>query len=70
MPLLKITCDAEHLNKKIDFTIQDQNHNGTKCVLLVKEYLKEFPLMKYLVIVLKHLLFICNRSDSYLVKFH
>ena len=67
IPLIKITCNGEYMNKKVDITIQDQNHNGTKCVTLIKDYIKEFPLLKYLVLALKHLLYVCDRSDSYLV---
>lgn len=61
-------CKEEFLNKKVDITIQDQNHNGIKCVALIKDYIKDFPLLKYLVLVLKHLLHNCDLSDSYLVK--
>lgn len=66
VPLVKITCNAEFLNKKVDITIQDENHNGIKCVSLIKDYIKEFPVIKYLVLVLKHLLYVSDLSDSYL----
>ena len=34
--VLKVTCTNEYNNKKLDITIQENKHNGLKCVQLVK----------------------------------
>ena len=32
VPIIKVTCTAKYLEKKIDFTYQDISHNGLQSV--------------------------------------
>ena len=50
---------------KIDVTVQEPRHNGLKCVDLVREYLKQYECLKYLVLPLKQLIFDANLNDPY-----
>jgi len=65
VPVLKITCTKEFLNKRVDISIQDMRHNGLRCVDLVKEYLGAYPHLKPLVLTLKYMLYILNFNDTY-----
>ena len=67
VPVLKITCSKEYLNKRVDMSIQDIRHNGMRCVELVKEYLQIYPPLKPLVLALKYFLYILNFNDTYQV---
>ena len=69
MPILKISCTEEYLNKKINITIQESKHNGLKCVNLVKTFLNCYPSLKPLLLVLKQFMYSSNYSDPYSVIF-
>lgn len=64
--MIKIVCTEKYLNKKLDITLQDERHNGLNCVDLVKEYLAEYEgLLKPIVFVVKHLLYLAGLNDPY-----
>lgn len=65
IPVLKITCSEEFMNKKVDITVQESKHNGLECVQLVKELLLHYAPLKPLVLVLKQFLFACNLNDTF-----
>jgi len=65
-PVIKIVCTEKYLKKKLDITLQDDRHNGIKCVELVKEYLLEYEdILRPLIYILKHLLFHAGLNDPY-----
>jgi hypothetical protein len=40
IPVLKVACSELYKNKKIDITIQDENHHsGLKCLSIIKKYM-------------------------------
>lgn len=39
IPVIKVSCSEHYKNKRIDITLQDDNHNGLKCVEIIKEYM-------------------------------
>lgn len=65
-PVIKIVCNAEYLNKKLDITMQDHKHNGLNCVDLVKEYLIQYEgILRPIVFIMKHLLYMAELNDPY-----
>ena len=69
MPILKLFTTDEFHYKKIDLTIQENKHNGMKCVNLVKTFLNCYPSLKPLILVLKQFMYSSNYSDPYSVFF-
>lgn len=65
MPVLKANCTNNFNKIKVDVTIQDPRHNGLKCVQLVKDYLREYESLRYLVLPLKQLIYYAELNDPY-----
>ena len=54
--ILRIVTIETYSEMNIDITIENEKHNGLKCVNLVKSYLKEYPALKPITIALKAIL--------------
>lgn len=67
MPVLKVKCTKMFMNKKLDISIQDIQHNGIACVQLVKDYVQLYEPLKPLTLVFKQFLQKCNLADTYQV---
>ncbi|KRX05178.1 WD40-repeat-containing domain [Pseudocohnilembus persalinus] len=65
VPVIKVICTSEYLEKKIDITVSEGTHLGSECVKLVNSFLKEYKPLKPLVLVLKQLMFSSNLYDTY-----
>ena len=63
IPVIKLTANSNYNNKKIDITIIDSKHSGLKCVDLILNYIKYFPFIKPIFMVLKQLFFLANLND-------
>lgn len=49
----------------IDISMDDNRHGGVKCVDFVKKVMDRYKFLKEIVVVLKHLLFICNFHEKF-----
>ena len=66
IPVLKLVCqDKEFGGFNVDITIQDERHNGLRCVSLVKTFLQQYQSLKPMVLMLKELLKNSNQNDPY-----
>ena len=65
IPILKIVTTESLLNYHIDISVQDSKHFGLKCVELVKMYIKEYDVLKPIVISLKNILKCAGLNDPY-----
>lgn len=55
----------EFFNMSIDISIEDSNHFGLRCVILVKTFMTEYEALEPLVLALKNLLKSANLNDPY-----
>jgi DNA polymerase sigma len=39
VPIIKVICTEKYLQKRIDITFRDMNHNGIESVQLIRHYL-------------------------------
>ena len=66
--ILRISLSEQNSNMSndmyIDISIENEKHNGLKCVNLVKSYLKEYPALKPITIALKAILHSANLHNS------
>jgi len=67
IPVLKIQCNETFYNKRLDFTVNEQKHNGLNCVKLLNHFLEFYPCLKPLTYVLKH--FIYSLGQSYYLTY-
>ena len=65
VPVIKLEANGELCNIKLDITVQDQRHKGLECVEIVKEYLKQYPQLEPLMLVVKYMLKITELNDPY-----
>jgi DNA polymerase sigma len=63
IPVVKLEANEEFHFKKVDITMMDQNHNGLKCVEIILEYQRIFPVLRPIFLVLKEMLFLANLND-------
>ena len=54
--ILRVITKEIYSEINIDITIEDEKHNGLKCVNLVKSYLKEYSVLKPITLALKAIL--------------
>ena len=65
VPIIKIITTKKYKNTMIDITMQTEQHFGIKCVNLVKEYLKKYEVLEYLIYPLKTMLKMAELNDPY-----
>ena len=61
--ILKLECSSGIQGEKkfdIDISVEDEKHYGLKCVALINSYLKEYPVLKPIVIALRAILHSAN----------
>jgi len=64
-PVLKMRSSEDFGSIKIDVTFLD--HNGEKCVHLIREYGAKYPALLPLTLVLKQVVYFAGLNDPYLV---
>lgn len=65
IPIIKVDCQYKGLDVVIDITQHNENHKGLMCIQLVQSYIKAYPSLKPLVLVLKNLIKIHQLNDPY-----
>ena len=56
IPSITIVSSSDYGSINIDITVQDDKHNGLKCVSLVESYLKEYSALRPIILALKTIL--------------
>ena len=56
IPSITIVSSSDYGSINIDITVQDDKHNGLKCVSLVESYLKEYSALRPIILALKSIL--------------
>ncbi|KAM3139276.1 hypothetical protein pb186bvf_008686 [Paramecium bursaria] len=64
-PVLRVKCSKAYIYKRLDISIQENKHNGIQCVNLIKDYIRSYPPLKPLTLILKHFLHCSDLSDTY-----
>ncbi len=70
MPVLRVDCKEESGFTKLDITVNDYKHKGLDCVEWVRRCVVEYPSLKGLLLVFKHILKVADLNDPYSVTFH
>lgn len=65
VPVLKLESSSELRNIKLDITVKDARHKGLECVEIVKNYLKQYPHLQPLLLLMKYMLKITELNDPY-----
>ncbi len=65
VPVIKLESSPELHNIKLDLTVKSATHRGLQCVEIVKEYLKQFPQLQPLLLLLKYMLKLTELNDPY-----
>ena len=65
VPILKIQCTEQYIEKKIDITYQDEKHNGLQSVVLIQQYLEIYPQLRSLTFILKKFIYSARLFDPY-----
>jgi len=65
MPVLRIECNEEMWNIKLDVTVKDVRHKGIECSEMTKKMIEMFPAIEKLILVLKYVLKISELNDPY-----
>lgn len=70
VPVIKLEAEKKYLGKKIDITIIDDRHNGLQCAETIQEYIKKYPALRPLFLVLKQTLYLSGLNDPSKVSFN
>ncbi|CAI2373830.1 unnamed protein product [Moneuplotes crassus] len=65
VPIIKLNTIDNDFEIKVDITFGDQDHKGSQCVQLVKDYLSFYPILGYIVMIIKQILKINSLNDPY-----
>jgi DNA polymerase sigma len=63
VPVIKLETVEEFKCKKVDITLIDEKHNGLECAEMIISYLKKYPMLKSIFLVLKEMLFLACLND-------
>lgn len=63
VPVIKLEAIQKYKRKKVDITLMDSKHNGIKCAETINLYMKKYPMLKSLFLVLKQMLFLAQLND-------
>jgi DNA polymerase sigma len=63
--ILRILARETYMDISIDISIENEKHNGLKCVNLIKSYLKEYSVLKPITLALKAILQSANLHNPY-----
>ena len=69
VPVIKLETNDEFKCKKVDITLIDKKHNGLECADTIISYLKKYPMLKSIFLVLKEMLFLASLNDPSQVEF-
>lgn len=65
VPVLKIKMFVNNNPINIDVSVDDSRHGGLKCVDFVKKVMNRYQYLKEVVLVLKHLMYLCNFHEKF-----
>ena len=63
VPVIKLETNQEFKCKKVDITLIDEKHNGLECADMILNYLRKYPMLKSIFLVLKEMLFLASLND-------
>ena len=64
--ILKYKTSQEFDFMLVNFSFDSEKHNGIRCVDLIQSYLKEYPVLRPIVLALKNILKYANLNTAYL----
>ncbi len=65
MPVMKVACEFEGAEVKIDVTVHDSRHKGLECVRLVKDCVRAYPQLEPLLLLFKYMIKLAELNDPY-----
>lgn len=68
MSVMRVDCNEEMGNIKIDITVEDSRHKGLECVKFMRSCITCYPPLGHVLYVFKYLLKICNLNETYSVN--
>jgi non-canonical poly(A) RNA polymerase PAPD5/7 len=63
VPVIKLETTEEFKFKKVDITLIDEKHNGIECAEMILDFIKKYPMIKSIFLVLKEMLFLACLND-------
>lgn len=63
IPVIKMETNRQFKFKKVDISLIDEKHHGIESTNLTQKYLKKYPILRPIFLVLKELFFLADLND-------
>lgn len=63
IPVIKMETNGKFKFKKVDISLIDEKHHGIESSNLTVKFLKKYPILKQIFLVLKQVIFLADLND-------